>query len=95
GIGIDEDTALVICPEIGIDVIGDGSVTIIDGTNMTSNIADIDKHEVPRLVGVTLHLLPTGTRLRANPSAEAENDQRVPEQLQTFFSALIEREQQK
>ena len=93
GIGIDEDTGLVICPGVGIDVVGAGSVTVVDGTGMTSNIAEIDKHAVPRLIGVTLHLLPTGTKLRAEPAADADTDERVPEQLQDFFSALIERDQ--
>jgi cyanophycinase len=34
GIGIDEDTALVVEPDGGIEVVGDGAVTLIDGREM-------------------------------------------------------------
>lgn len=47
GIGIDEDTALVIERGVGIEVIGNGSVTVLDGRHIVSNVADIRNCECP------------------------------------------------
>ena len=41
GIGIDEDTALLIEQQRAIEIIGSGTVTILDGRNMVSNVADV------------------------------------------------------
>lgn len=87
GIGIDEDTALAICPGDGIAVVGEGGVTVVDGTSMISNIAEIGKHEAPRLLDVRLHVLPSGTRFSADAT---EGPQLPPEQFKAFFNALIE-----
>ena len=72
GIGIDEDTALVVARGAGIEVIGAGAVTIIDGRHLHTNIADIDRRESPELIDVRLHLLPTDTRYRVGPHAGIE-----------------------
>jgi cyanophycinase len=66
GIGIDEDTALVIEPESAIEVIGSGAVTVIDGSRMHSNFLDVDGGETLELENVVLHLLPAGRRYDAN-----------------------------
>ncbi|ATQ79136.1 cyanophycinase [Massilia violaceinigra] len=89
GVGIDEDTALLISPGIGMEVIGDGAVTLIDGLNMISNIDELDTGDVPRLIDVRLHLLPAGTRF----DAAADEGTRVPPPFQDFFDALIQPEQ--
>ncbi|MDQ1924819.1 cyanophycinase [Massilia pseudoviolaceinigra] len=89
GVGIDEDTALLISPGIGIEVIGGGAVTLVDGLNMISNIDELDTGDVPRLIDVRLHLLPTGTRF----DAAADESTRVPPPFQDFFDALIQPEQ--
>ena len=62
GIGIDEDTALVVERGRGIEVLGEGSVTVVDGRNMDTNMADIREHATPELIDVRLHLLPAGSR---------------------------------
>ncbi|MFC5512588.1 cyanophycinase [Massilia jejuensis] len=62
GIGIDEDTALVIERGRGIEVLGEGSVTVIDGRTMDTNMADIAERATPELIDVRLHLLPAGSR---------------------------------
>ena len=62
GIGIDEDTALVVERGRGIEVLGEGSVTIIDGRTMDTNMADIAERDTPELIDVRLHLLPAGSR---------------------------------
>jgi cyanophycinase len=62
GIGIDEDTALVVERGRGIEVLGEGSVTIVDGRTMDTNMADIQERATPELIDVRLHLLPAGSR---------------------------------
>ena len=72
GVGIDENTALVVMLGAGIEVIGEGSVSIIDGRAVISNVADIGNGETPELIDVRLHLLPAGSRhLLSPPGAEA------------------------
>ena len=61
GLGIDEDTALVIERGVGIEVIGAGAVTLVDGRRITSNIADLKEGQVPEMIGLQLHILPAGT----------------------------------
>ncbi|MDI1431084.1 MULTISPECIES: cyanophycinase [Polyangium] len=61
GVGIDEDTAIVLRSDKKMDVIGRGTVTIIDG----SKIQHTDIHEVPRnssaaLLGLSVHVLTQG-----------------------------------
>ena len=69
GVGVDEDTALVIERGLGIEVIGRGAVTIVDGRSMLSNHDRIDERERLELLGVRLHVLPSGHRYSLNPKA--------------------------
>lgn len=69
GVGIDEDTALVIKRGSGIEVIGAGAVTLVDGRNMISNVIDAKNRTTPELIDVRLHLLPAGSRY-ALPEAD-------------------------
>jgi cyanophycinase len=62
GCGIDEDTALIVEPGKGLEVIGDGAVTILDGREMCSNIVDTPRAERFELTNVKLHLMPAGAR---------------------------------
>jgi cyanophycinase len=64
GIGIDEDTALVVARGIGIEVLGEGAVTIVDGRHLLTNLADIAERDTPELIDVRLHLLPAGSVFR-------------------------------
>lgn len=68
GVGVDEDTALVIERGLGIEVIGRGAVTIVDGRNMLSNQDRIEQRERLELLGVSLHILPSGHRYSLNPN---------------------------
>lgn len=61
GLGIDEDTALVIEPGGGIEVVGDGAVTLIDGREMTTQSLHAGGRDTLELIDVKLHLLPTGS----------------------------------
>lgn len=60
GAGIDENTALIVRPGHGVEVIGDGAVTLIDGREMLSNFTEVENHETLELADVRLHLLPAG-----------------------------------
>ena len=42
-------------------MIGDGSVTILDGREMISNYDEIESQEKLELLGVKMHLLPSGS----------------------------------
>ncbi|HEX8606616.1 MAG TPA: cyanophycinase [Pseudoduganella sp.] len=76
GIGIDEDTALVVERGVGIEVIGAGSVTVVDGRTMISNVADISTGGTPQLIDVRLHLLPAGSSFAL--SGEIDHPHQLP-----------------
>ncbi len=75
GAGIDENTALIVRPGNGVEVIGDGAVTLIDGRDMRSNFTEVKKRATLELADVRLHLLPAGVRydLESPTRAEAED----------------------
>lgn len=85
GVGVDEDTALVIGRGVGIEVIGQGAVTVLDGRSMVSDMADADKGSCPLLIDVRLHLLPSGSHYRLAPG---EHGAAVPEPLRELLHVL-------
>jgi cyanophycinase len=89
GIGIDEDTALVIERGVGIEVIGEGAVTIVDGHAMSTNIAEISDRETPELIDVRLHLLPAGSKYRL--PQDGEEARRIPPPLLDFIENVTKR----
>jgi cyanophycinase len=89
GIGIDEDTALVVERGVGIEVLGEGAVTIVDGRNMSTNVADIANNETPELIDVRLHLLPAGSKY-ALPGDGAE-ERCIPQPLLEFLENVTKR----
>jgi cyanophycinase len=62
GIGVDEDTAGVVGPDGVMEVIGRGSVTIIDGASAETDAWEIKGHRPVMISGVILHALPSGYR---------------------------------
>jgi cyanophycinase len=65
GVGVDEDTAAVVTDEgdgRALEVIGRGSVTIFDGSNMVSNGHEALRSRPILASGVVLHVLPAGAR---------------------------------
>lgn len=61
GIGVDEDTAMVVCPNYDFTVIGSGVVTILDGRDITnSNVTTSKPHDLLAMTNVKLHMLPAG-----------------------------------
>jgi cyanophycinase len=89
GIGIDEDTALVVERGVGIEVLGEGAVTVVDGRHMLSNLADIADRDTPELIDVRLHLLPAGSRFRL-PQGEAD-EKPLPAPLLDFLENVTKR----
>lgn len=92
GIGIDEDTALVVERGVGIEVLGEGAVTIVDGRHMSTNVADIANRETPELIDVRLHLLPSGSKYSL-PRQEDGKDarSRIPQPLLEFLENVTKR----
>ena len=90
GIGIDEDTALVVERGVGIEVVGEGAVTIVDGRTMSTNVAEIANHETPELIDVRLHLLPAGSKY-ALPGSGDDDAGRMPPPLLEFLENITKR----
>ncbi|MDN4054886.1 cyanophycinase [Massilia sp. YIM B02763] len=91
GIGIDEDTALVVERGAGIEVLGQGAVTIVDGRSMESNVAEIANNETPELIDVRLHLLPSGSKYVLPHAAREEGARRIPAPLLEFLENVTKR----
>jgi cyanophycinase len=62
GLGVDEDTAGVVGPDGVMDVIGRGSVTIVDGASAETDAWNVHGHRPVMISGVMLHALPSGYR---------------------------------
>lgn len=61
GVGIDEDTGLVVAPERSFTVIGSQTVTVVDGKAVIhSNISESQRFDPLALTNVVLHVLPSG-----------------------------------
>lgn len=63
GIGIDEDTAILINKDGTLEVLGNGTVTIVDGSNISYiNIAEVKENEHFSVFGLQLHILSSNIR---------------------------------
>ena len=84
GLGIDEDTAALIDADGILEVLGRGSVMIIDGAHMSSDVVDTRAHRPISMTDVVLHALADGYRfnlgtrrpLPAPPVRLSRRDQR-------------------
>jgi cyanophycinase len=79
GLGLDEDTAAIIDANDVLEVIGRGSVTIVDGTDVITNAFQTTGHKPMMVSNARLHSLPSGYRfdLRARrvlPLVLAKNE---------------------
>ncbi len=84
GVGIDEDTALLIERGQGIEVIGKGAVTLVDGRNMQSNLPESSPDNPLELLNVVLHVLPAGKRYNLSDGSMAA----LPENLKSALTLL-------
>lgn len=63
GVGLDEDTAVIVRPNGVLEVIGSQTVTIVDGSTITSsNITSIDRGQEIKTEGITVHTLHSGQK---------------------------------
>lgn len=61
GIGVDEDTALLVRPNGRCEVIGSQSVTVLDGRKIDqTNVSDLLRSEPLAITELTMHVLPKG-----------------------------------
>ena len=61
GIGIDENTAIILDKDGTLEVFGDGTVTIVDGSQITYNeIAEVDEFQPFSICGAQIHILRDG-----------------------------------
>ena len=61
GIGIDENTAIIVNGNGSLEIYGAGSATIVDGSEITYNeIAEVDEFQPYSVCGVQLHVLRDG-----------------------------------
>jgi cyanophycinase len=81
GVGIDENTALIVELGHGIEVIGEGMVTMVDARDAISNVADVRDRCSPELLGVHLHLLPAGSTYQVDEA---------PAPLRSFMHIIAE-----
>ncbi|MBL0392518.1 cyanophycinase [Ramlibacter monticola] len=70
GVGVDEDTALVVESEEAIEVIGSGAVTLVDPSSAHTNIGELAPESAIEMLGLQLHTLPPGRRYPAQPSPQ-------------------------
>jgi len=62
GLGLDEDTAAVIDGHDVLEVIGRGSVTIVDGADVVTDAYQVTGHKPMMVSNARLHSLPSGYR---------------------------------
>jgi cyanophycinase len=63
GLGIDEDTAAILDPHNSIEIIGRGSVIVVDGAEMSyTNVDQVQRYEPVAVTDMRLHVLTKGFR---------------------------------
>jgi cyanophycinase len=62
GLGVDEDTAGIVGPDNVLEVIGRGSITVVDGAGSETDAWEVRGHRPLMISGVVLHSLPAGYR---------------------------------
>ena len=66
GIGLDEDTAVLIDREGTLEVLGSNMVTIVDGRDTISDYFEREDGEVLTITNSSLHVLSGGRRFDVN-----------------------------
>ena len=75
GLGIDEDTAIVVSDKGTAEVIGSGAVYFIDGSSINySNVSEQYSDEVLSIFNVKLHVLKEGNRFNLLDKVPFEED---------------------
>jgi cyanophycinase len=86
GIGIDEDTALLIGSEGDCEIAGAGSVTVVDGSRLEyTDIHAVKQYGPVAALGITVHILTQGcrfnlhTRIAEHPHSEQASKFLIPD----------------
>ncbi|MDU3723036.1 MAG: cyanophycinase, partial [Clostridium celatum] len=75
GIGIDEDTAIIVSDKGVAEVIGSGAVYFVDGSSIIySNVSEQYSNEVLSMFNVKLHVLKEGNRFNLLKKVPFEED---------------------
>ena len=75
GIGIDEDTAIVVSDKGTAEVIGSGAVYFIDGSSISySNVSEQYSDEILSMFNVKIHVLTEGNRFNLLDKVPFEED---------------------
>lgn len=78
GIGLDEDTAVMVDSDDIIDVVGRGAAFIVDGSHIQTDAFRVKRYDPLMVSGAILHSLPAGSRfdlrLRTLVSAPPRDD---------------------
>lgn len=95
GVGIDEDTAIVVTPDTELGVIGAGAVTIVDARQMDyTNVNEAKKGAILAMTNIQLHVLPAGFKFhiesRVPHGGADELAMTVPKALEGMVEALVE-----
>jgi cyanophycinase len=82
GLGLDEDTAAIVYADGAMEVLGKGSVTIVDGSQVLTDAFQTKGHRPMMVSGVILHSLPSGywfdlERRQLIPKIEALGDRQA------------------
>ena len=90
GVGVDEDTALVVSPDRRLEVVGSGAVTVLDGRDMVyTNVNEVSRGEALAITDIRLHLLPTGFRFDLKEGIESRRGAQVPASLRALMETLM------
>ena len=90
GVGIDEDTGLVVVPGGRLEVIGSGGVTVLDARDMAyTNFNEVGQGDALAITDVHLHLLPTGFSYDLEKGVESSRRNEFPERLRALMATMI------
>lgn len=87
GVGIDEDTALVIESGRAIEVLGHGVVTLVDPSQARTNVEALELGEHIEMLGLQLHTLPAGHRYSASGPAPSHWPATLQQAVQRLATA--------
>ena len=74
GFGIDENTSIIVSDD-QLEVVGEGSITVVDETTLShSNVDEVLKDEPLAVCGARLHILPHGYKLNLKTRRPILND---------------------
>jgi cyanophycinase len=93
GVGIDEDTAIVVESDGTLNTLGSGAVYIVDGHDLTyTNISQISLGRALSVFGVKLHVLSSGDRFdihMRHPESAAVSDEDSKAELRMIREEIV------